>query len=280
MIGFAGWPAVMSAAEATGTHDHRSITKDLASSVRPGRKAKKVMTNDLIGCFMDGEGWAGRVQVGGKTQPGVHVPRLSGVHDHWKSRIAALVLVTTASALAGGVAGCAAPANPQQTTGAAPTVVCGTELSDSAASPAVFDATRHLPVIQYTTVGGVLMFVVARGCAKGTHVTWVPASAARLIKAAYAKDGQLAAVVLQPDRPQAAFRLIGTQNGAVVASATVKLASLALIIHAGRSLVLTGRLHQLCLISRAGMGVSLTHCIEDHRSSAADVRIWRCTEFL
>jgi hypothetical protein len=102
-------------------------------------------------------------------------------------------------------------------------VVCGTELSDSAAGAIVLDATRPLPVIKYLTIGGGLIFLVARGCNQGTRVTWVPRSAAHLVKAAYAKDGQMAAVVLQPDGPGAAFRLIGTRNGVVVAAATVKL---------------------------------------------------------
>jgi hypothetical protein len=92
----------------------------------------------------------------------------------------------------------------------------------------LLDATRRLPVIKHPTVRNgveVLMFRVARGCDKGAHVTWVPLSAAHLVKAADARDGQTVAVVLKPSRPRAAFRLIGTQNGKVVASATVKLAS-------------------------------------------------------
>jgi len=86
---------------------------------------------------------------------------------------------------------------------------------------------RHgpLPTVKYPTVGGLLFFRVARGCAQGTHVIWMPSSAAHLVKAGYARDGQMAAVVLKPTRPGAAFRLIATRNGKVLASATVKLAS-------------------------------------------------------
>ena len=138
------------------------------------------------------------------------------MRNRWKLGIAA-------SILACGVTGCTS-SEPQTTTAAPATVVCGTELSDSAAGATVFDATRQLPVIKYPTVGDVLIFLVARGCSQGTRVTWVPRSAAHLVKAAYAKDGQMAAVVLQPDGPGAAFRLTGTRNGAVVAAATVKLA--------------------------------------------------------
>jgi hypothetical protein len=132
--------------------------------------------------------------------------------------------VLALSALAAGMTGCAS-SKPQVTAAAPPTVVCGTELSDSAAGAVVLDATRQLPTIKYLTVGGVLIFLVARGCGEGTRVTWVPRSAASLVKAAYARDGQMAAVVLEPGGPRAAFRLTGTRNGTVVASATVRLAS-------------------------------------------------------
>lgn len=104
-------------------------------------------------------------------------------------------------------------------------MVCGTVLNDSAAGAVVYDATRHLPVITHPAVGGLLFFRVARGCDGGTHARWSPSSAAHLVKAAYAADGQVAAVVLKPGGPGAAFRLIAARNGKIVASATVKLAS-------------------------------------------------------
>lgn len=131
---------------------------------------------------------------------------------------------TALAVLAAGATGCASSSEPRITTGAPPAVVCGTDLSDSAAGAVVYDATRPLPSISYPTVGDVLIFLVARGCGQGTRVSWVPSSAAHLIKAAYAKDGQMAAVVLKPAGPHAAFRLIGTRNDTVVASAIVKLA--------------------------------------------------------
>jgi hypothetical protein len=142
----------------------------------------------------------------------------------WKPSIPALAAVVAMSAVPVGVTGCAS-SRPQVTTGAPPTVVCGTVLNDSAAGAVAYDATRQLPTIKHPTVGGLLIFRVTRGCDAGTHVTWTPSSAAHLVKAADAKDGQVAAVVLNPARPRAAFRLIATRNGRVVASATVKLAS-------------------------------------------------------
>ena len=131
---------------------------------------------------------------------------------------AAVVVMSTGA----GVAACAS--HPQVSIDAGPTVVCGTVLADSAAAPVVFDATHHLPAIKHLTVGDVLMFRVARGCSQGAHVSWAPSSAARLVKAANAADGKTAAVVLKPRRPRVAFRLTGTRNGTVVASATVNLA--------------------------------------------------------
>jgi hypothetical protein len=147
-------------------------------------------------------------------------PRPNGMSRCWPGIMAFSAVVT----MSAGVTGCA-PGKPQVTTAALPTVVCGTVLSTSAAGPVVYDATRPLPTINHPTVGGVLMFRVARGCEEGTHVAWVPSSAAHLVKAAYAKDGQTAAVVLKPSGPHAAFRLTGTRNGRVVASTTVRLAS-------------------------------------------------------
>ena len=143
---------------------------------------------------------------------------------YWKSRITAHAAVMTIIAVGAGVTGCASRV-PEVTTAAPPTVVCGTVLSESIAGPVVFDATRRLPVIRHLTVGDVLMFRVARGRDEGADVSWVPSTAAHLVKAAYARDGQMAAVVLKPDGPHASFRLTGTRNGRVVASVMVKLAS-------------------------------------------------------
>ena len=96
-------------------------------------------------------------------------------------------------------------------------------LSDSAAGWVINDATRHLPTITAYTGNGVLMFRVARGCDQGARVSWTPASAAHVIKTVHAKDGGVTAVVMRPNVPNAAFRLTATENGKVVASATVPL---------------------------------------------------------
>jgi hypothetical protein len=130
----------------------------------------------------------------------------------------------TAGAVAGLAALLGACSQPGSTSAAPPTVVCGTVLNASAAGWVIYDATRHLPTITGWTGDGVLLFRVTRGCDKGARVSWVPASAAHLVKAARAKDGGIAAVILRPDVPDAAFRLTATQGGRVVAAATVQLA--------------------------------------------------------
>jgi hypothetical protein len=102
-------------------------------------------------------------------------------------------------------------------------VVCGTVLSASDSGAVLYNATRPLPVIRYETMGGLLYFTVSRGCAHGTRVSWVPSSAAQLVKTVCTGDGLLAAVVLRPATRRSAFRLTGTSYGRVVASATVRL---------------------------------------------------------
>jgi hypothetical protein len=154
------------------------------------------------------------------AQPPRRPMRPIDVGRRWKLTTPALAVVAT-SVVTVGAAGCGPP---QVTTAAPPTVVCSTVLSSGPAGAVVFDATRHLPTINGTTVGGLLIFRVARGCEKGANARWLPSSAAHLVRTAYAADGRAAAVVLKPSGPLASFRLIAKQDGKVVAAATVKLA--------------------------------------------------------
>lgn len=108
-------------------------------------------------------------------QPRCTWPRQSGMRRCRKSRTTALASVATLSAVTAGVTGCASP---QVTTAAPPTVICGTVLSESAAGPVVYDATRKLPTVKHPTIGGLLFFRVARGCERGDNVRWIPSSAA------------------------------------------------------------------------------------------------------
>jgi hypothetical protein len=118
----------------------------------------------------------------------VHVAASNWHEAPLRSGITALAAVMTLPAVGTGVTGCASR-GPQVTTAALPTVVCSTVLSDSAAGPVVFDATRRLPVVRYLIVGDVLMVRVVPGCDEGAHVSRVPSTAAQLVKAAYARDG-------------------------------------------------------------------------------------------
>jgi hypothetical protein len=136
-----------------------------------------------------------------------------------RMKLPAFLAVITVSAFPALVTSCAPEV--KVTSAAPPTVVCGTVLSVSAAGPVLYDATRPLPALPYASVGGLFYFRVTRGCDHGSHVRWVPSSAAHLVKAARARDGLPAAVVLQPTGPRSAFRLIGTRDGRVVASAVV-----------------------------------------------------------
>lgn len=65
--------------------------------------------------------------------------------------------------------------------------------------------------------------VLSEDAKPGVHVTWSPSSAAHLVKAIYARDGKVVAVILRPSGPHAVFRLIATRDGKTVASAAVKL---------------------------------------------------------
>jgi hypothetical protein len=135
-------------------------------------------------------------------------------------KLPAFLAIVTASAFL--LTSCT-PRTPTVTNGAPPAVACGTVLEASAAGAVVYDATRPLPTIEYTSVGGRLFFRVARGCDHGSNVSWLPSSAARLVKAARARDGLPAAIVLQPSSPRATFQLTAVRDGKVVASAAVRL---------------------------------------------------------
>jgi hypothetical protein len=122
-------------------------------------------------------------------------------------------------AIALGTAGCAWTSN-----GASPSAEeCGTSLGGGGIGPGpeVVDATHPIPANQVLqSSDGKFYFQVAQGCDHGSHVTWIPESAARLVAKADARDGLPVVVVLQPC--QSSFRLTATQNGKVVASATAR----------------------------------------------------------
>jgi hypothetical protein len=136
-------------------------------------------------------------------------------------RLRPVAVAAAAVLVAAGGSGCAKAVG--TSSGAPPTVVCGTTLSRSAAGAVVSDATRPMPTISFPTVGNVLYIRVARGCAHGAHVQWTPSSAAHLVKAARAADGLPVVVVLGPRTPHSVFRVTATRDGRTVASIKVHL---------------------------------------------------------
>jgi len=133
----------------------------------------------------------------------------------WRARC---LTVAVLAATATGISGCAYTTN-----GLGPLVVCGTNLEDAGHADAVVhgDTPTYL-TIYYVPADGQLNFIVAAGCARGSHVTWIPRSAAHIVKAAYARDGLAAGVALLPVQPLTAFRLVATRNGHVALAVTVK----------------------------------------------------------
>ena len=144
--------------------------------------------------------------------------KLRGMRGSWP-----MVAAGIGCAIATGLAGCARSSAGQRP----PTVECGTTLSGAGMGPmpAVLDATYRLPLGGYQRNDGLIYLRVARGCDHGSHVTWVPAAAARLVKAAYANDGLPAVVVLQPCGAGVSFQLTATRDGRVVASVTERQAT-------------------------------------------------------
>lgn len=122
-------------------------------------------------------------------------------------------------AVATGITGCVWSSAGQPV----PYVICGTTLN--AVGNGGVDQLQNGLVTEPTGNQGRFIFIVTYDCVHGSHVTWVPSSAAHLDQAAYAQDGQMVAVVLKPSGPHAVFRVTATRNGRVVASTTVEPAS-------------------------------------------------------
>jgi hypothetical protein len=83
-------------------------------------------------------------------------------------------------------------------TGAPPTVVCGTVLSKSAAGQPVIDATHGNVRLKDLMMGEPVYLRVTRDCAHGATITLIPGDDATVVAKALAKDGLPAGVVLQP----------------------------------------------------------------------------------
>lgn len=154
------------------------------------------------------------------TEPGSPRLRRRHVRPHQKAR-----QIITSVAIAAAVTACLAGCGRQSVavSGTGRQAVCGTTLANSGQGAVIYGPTRLKSPVRYVSVNGWLYFRVSRGCAKGSHVTWSPRSAARLVKIARAEDGLPAAVVLKPAGPHVRFRVVATRDGRVVATAVVRL---------------------------------------------------------
>ena len=89
--------------------------------------------------------------------------------------------------------------------GAPPTVVCGTTIWSAAAGAVVQDVSSGGTV--HTVSAGLNLFLrVSKGCGEGASVSIRPSEAATITKVARAQDGRIAAAVIQPH--QTRFRVV------------------------------------------------------------------------
>jgi hypothetical protein len=105
-----------------------------------------------------------------------------------------------------------------------PIVICGTTVYGGGSEAFVYDVAQG-GTITGPSPAGTVIISVSSSCDQGSHVTWTPASAARLVQSAYAKDGLLAAVALQPASQDAVFTVTATQDGKLVGTVTYDPAS-------------------------------------------------------
>ncbi len=137
----------------------------------------------------------------------------------WRAALVRLRRLPGFVMVAAGVtaAGCAGGA--PVVTAEGPTVVCGTVLKGTVA---FYMVSGRMPVIRHAGRSW-LYFMVARGCARGSRVRWVPRSAARLVRTVRTQDGLAKAVELAPDRVPSSFRLTVFHDGKLAGSVTVRL---------------------------------------------------------
>ena len=125
-----------------------------------------------------------------------------------------------ACVVSGGLSACTHPA--YSGGNGAPVVLCGTTFTPESNLVNFFASVT--PAGQKDFYDGkteeVLIISVSTSCDKGSHVSWSPRSAARIVQSARAKDGLYAAVSLQPTSPTAVFTVTATQGGKLVGTIT------------------------------------------------------------
>jgi len=128
------------------------------------------------------------------------------------------VAAAAACIVSGGLCACSSPASSGGN--GAPVVLCGTTFTPESNLFNFYAGVT--PAGQKDLYDGqeVLVISVSADCENGSHVSWSPRSAARIVQSAYAKDGLLAAISLQPTSPTAVFTVTATRDGKLVGTIT------------------------------------------------------------
>lgn len=128
----------------------------------------------------------------------------------------ATVAMLCAVAVVGSLTAC----SEARSSGAPPTVVCGTTLW-SGAEGAIVQNVSHGGAVTQVSAGGDLFLRVSNTCTTGVTVQVRPSSAARVITTAPSQDGRVSAVVLAPQRGSFTIRLDPAQGKAKIVSVNV-----------------------------------------------------------
>ena len=130
-----------------------------------------------------------------------------------------LVVAQTVIVMCGILTGVSACVNSSAGPGS-PVVMCGTTVYGGGGWVAfTFDVAQG-GTIKDPSFGDTVIISVSPSCDKGSHVTWTPSAAARLVQSVYAKDGLLAVVSLQPTSHDAVFTVTATRDGKLVGTIT------------------------------------------------------------
>ncbi len=140
------------------------------------------------------------------------------------------VLALSVAALLTAVAGCSTHQPGIQTRtgnlrhGAQPLVVCGTTLYTGAAGPVVFNLWTN-PQVTTAAPDGDIYLNVSRGCARGAIVAITPAIAAKVSKAALARDHEPVTVAIHLATCPESFTVSAEQSADTVGTARVRITS-------------------------------------------------------
>jgi len=104
--------------------------------------------------------------------------------------------------------------------GAPPTVICGTTIWTAAAG-AVVQNVSHGGSVTHVSAGENIFLRVSDSCSTGVSVTVDPSDAARVVTSAPSKDGKVTAVVLEPRQHVFTIRLTSPHRPSYVVKVDV-----------------------------------------------------------